>query len=185
MNVLQKRAISFMEKLNIKNDNYNDFINAVRERISVYKENHHKVIFLERILLIVQTNHERHLNYCTENVNNACRFAKSNNIIITFLQNEIDIYKKELSIFYFQKNERKFLNITIENVISLQNDIKIKDDEKCARFRSELQEMEAYNFLDKKCWKQLFKGKVIHLFETGVLTQQNARKLVHKIEVIC
>ena len=182
MNILEKQAVDFIEKLAVKNDDYRTFINTLNEKTATYKENNHKAVFLERVLLIIKTNQKKHLNHCREHANNACRFSKSNEIIMTFLQNEIDLYKKEVSLPCFKKNDKHFL--TVEHMIALQENLRIKDEQKMVKFRSELQEMEVYDFLDKKNWKQLFKGKVVDLFEMGVLTQQSARKLVHKIELI-
>ncbi len=140
------------------------------------------IVFLERLQDLVKISQEKHLRFCSDTEHHTCRFRTFYKVVLFYLKNELDYQERNLPFVYFKRNERRELDQTIEEMVSLIQAMKTIDRSNFMKLKLELYEMKSYYFLDKKNWRQLFLGKVMVLEHSRIITHEQSSTLLKRIE---
>lgn len=182
MNVVKHHVNDFFKQLVISNCDYNLFINEANKYVRHYKSDIQKTIFLERIFMITKAKYDRHLKFCSKEDALKCRFKKYYEIVLFFLQSEIDDLERKISNKYFNKNTRLLLNSKLEYFIDSIDSSIFYDERDYIVFKNELIEMKNYYYLDKKSWRHLFLGKIFELQNKKNISRETSEKIIEQTD---
>lgn len=183
MNIIQCQADDFFRK-NIFNYSCDYFIDEVSKKLEFYKKEINKIVFLERLFILTKTKYYRHLKFCSVSVNSDCRFAFFFETILFFMQNEIDSCEKNLNKKYLKKSERILINMKLNRFMDAFDEDAFYNYINYQIFKSEINEMRHYYYLNRKNWRTLFIGRLTELQCKGIISSEKSKVLIAEIDSV-
>lgn len=139
MNIIQKQAEGFVKYHMSDHDEYQEFIDKVRQQLWEYKKTTYKIEFVEWVIWKAKIGYDKHLPVCTNK--NSCPTNKFYENSLFFLQEELEELESQISPEDFSRAEKKSINQTLQKIVDDLNQIKLGQQITYDDFKEEFEEL--------------------------------------------
>lgn len=178
MNIIENHADKFYPIM-INESGYgahvDKSISKCRLKLHDYHKDSHKIIFLNRLMVLAKMELEKHHERCKKT---DCAQDKFTADLLFFLNEEIIECRRYVTEIDFSQEDNVQVNqfevTMLEHVKAIHsgNEIIYED------FMQEFAELKSYLHLTKKAWLQMFAGKVLEMVAGGVIEEASANKII-------
>ncbi len=182
MNLIQQQADDFYSSKYSEGEDHKEFIQELRWELDEYNKASHRLEFIDRIQTLLKKNYDNHLQTCNyPNDRLECRFNKSYENSLFFVQNEKENLIQELDTNDFLPQQRESINESLEQILKDLRTIKLGQEVTYDDLLEEMNELKEYYYLSKKPWTQLVIGKLSGMVAGGIISETVSKQIVDTV----